>query len=299
MENEILGKRIVSSVLTDSGIKLELESLNKPDTFITIHSSNTHKIAGTTLENFVLGNNINNRQLSFLAHNSRNNNIYDFLIDEQNDINQHLHSITKNPEEEFVIKAKHIFSLVKDNNISLNIAKRLAVQMLIQVYDYYKNANILFEAIISEQTITTQLHISLSTTIEDIERHTISALKLLHTHYVKSQKPATDSLLLTKIITLISENFADPQLSLDYISKETGISTFAISKIFQQKLKIKYIDYVTNIRIDYAKQLLEQTNLSLTEICSKVGYSDQSTFFRAFKKITKETPAQYKRRIKQ
>nr|WP_298769070.1 helix-turn-helix transcriptional regulator [uncultured Fibrobacter sp.] len=59
------------------------------------------------------------------------------------------------------------------------------------------------------------------------------------------------------------------------------------------------MDYVTNIRIDYAKQLLEQTNLSLTEICSKVGYSDQSTFFRAFKKITKETPAQYKRRIKQ
>ena len=296
--NEIKNNKLVSTMITNNGIELYLESLHSPSTFVNIHSNNVQKIADIPSEKFVLNNNINNKQLSFLTHSNNANSIYEFLINPKDDINQCLQSLSQYPEEEFVVAARHIFSLLIKNNISLNITKRIAIQMLIQIYDYYKNINFQFEAIISSQTQMTQLYISFSTDINEVEKHTVSALKLLHTHYIKSHKTTANSLILTKIISLINENFSDPQLSLEYISKELGVSTFSVSKIFQQKLKMKYIDYVTNIRIDYAKQLLEQTNLPLTEISSKAGYTEQSTFFRAFKKITKETPGQYRRIVK-
>ena len=299
VNNKLKHNTLISTMITKDNVELQLESLHSPDTFENIHSNNVHKIADIKLENFVLNNNIHNKQLSFLANNDNNNSVYDSLINEKDDINQKLQSLTMHPEKDFVMLANDIFSLIIQNNTSLNIAKRIAIQMLIIIYDYYKNVNIQFEAIISSQTSITQLYISLSTTIETIAEHTISALKLLHTHYTKIQNANDGPVSIDTIVTLINENFANHNLSLEYISKEFGISTFAISRLFQQKLNIKYTDYVTNIRISHAKQLLEQTKLPMTEICSKSGYIDQSTFYRAFKKIAKETPAQYRKRIKQ
>lgn len=89
-------------------------------------------------------------------------------------------------------------------------------------------------------------------------------------------------------------NHFNSDLSLDDISRIVNISPFYFSKIFKEETGVNFIDYLTNIRIEKAKELLLSTDLSMKEICAKIGYSDPNYFSRAFKKNVGVTPTEYK-----
>jgi len=55
--------------------------------------------------------------------------------------------------------------------------------------------------------------------------------------------------------------------------------------------------YLSNRRIERAKSLLVERKLSVTEIGHEVGFSETSSFTSAFRKITGETPTDYRRRV--
>ena len=55
-----------------------------------------------------------------------------------------------------------------------------------------------------------------------------------------------------------------------------------------------FIEYLTNLRMDKAKELLLTTESSMKEICSMVGYADPNYFSRTFKKNIGVTPTEYK-----
>ena len=86
-------------------------------------------------------------------------------------------------------------------------------------------------------------------------------------------------------------------ISLDDVSRSVDISPYYFSKIFKEATGENFIDYLTGLRIDKAKELLENTDLSMKEICSEVGYSNPNYFSRIFKKITGVSPTEYKDRI--
>lgn len=83
-------------------------------------------------------------------------------------------------------------------------------------------------------------------------------------------------------------------LSLDDVSRAVNISPYYFSKIFKDNTGENFIEYLTNIRIDKAKELLGTTEYSMKEICSMVGYSDPNYFSRTFKKNVGITPTEYK-----
>lgn len=83
-------------------------------------------------------------------------------------------------------------------------------------------------------------------------------------------------------------------ISLDDVSREVDISPYYFSKIFKDEMGENFIEYVTNIRMDKAKELLTKSDRSMKEICSMVGYSDPNYFSRSFKKNTGYTPTEYK-----
>ncbi len=83
-------------------------------------------------------------------------------------------------------------------------------------------------------------------------------------------------------------------ISLDDVSREVDISPYYFSKIFKDETGENFIEYVTSIRMDKAKELLTKSDRSMKEICSLVGYSDPNYFSRSFKKNTGYTPTEYK-----
>lgn len=86
-------------------------------------------------------------------------------------------------------------------------------------------------------------------------------------------------------------------ISLDDISREVNISPYYFSKIFKEETGVNFIEYLTGIRIERAKELLKDTEYSMKEICTMVGYSDPNYFSRSFKKKVGVTPTEYKEGI--
>lgn len=83
-------------------------------------------------------------------------------------------------------------------------------------------------------------------------------------------------------------------MSLDDVSREVNISPYYFSKIFKEETGENFIEYLTSIRMEKAKTLLKDTEYSMKEICSLVGYSDPNYFSRSFKKNVGVTPTEYK-----
>ena len=83
-------------------------------------------------------------------------------------------------------------------------------------------------------------------------------------------------------------------ISLDDVSREIDISPYYFSKIFKEAMGENFIEYLTNIRIEKAKELLDNTDMSMKEICIEVGYSNPNYFSRIFKKNVGVTPTEYK-----
>jgi AraC-like DNA-binding protein len=102
--------------------------------------------------------------------------------------------------------------------------------------------------------------------------------------------------LTQKIVTYIGRNFRE-DITLDQLASEFSVSKFYISHTFSEKIKISLPNYLALIRAEYAAGLIRTTNDSITNICANSGFSSQSTFNRAFKRLYNMTPREYKNNI--
>ena len=73
-----------------------------------------------------------------------------------------------------------------------------------------------------------------------------------------------------------------------------NINTSYLGQLFKNETGEMFTNYLNQVRIEKARELLLKTNLKINEITEKVGYLNQSHFFRNFKKLTGVSPAEYK-----
>ncbi|MCR5595294.1 MAG: response regulator [Lachnospiraceae bacterium] len=95
----------------------------------------------------------------------------------------------------------------------------------------------------------------------------------------------------------IDENY-NKDISLDDISRVMNISPYYFSKLFKEKTGENYVEFLTGLRIDKAKEMLKIPDKSMKEICSEVGYSDPNYFSRIFKKVVGVPPTEYRETVK-
>ncbi|MGB9781069.1 MAG: response regulator [Caldanaerobacter sp.] len=96
-----------------------------------------------------------------------------------------------------------------------------------------------------------------------------------------------------KIINFLEENF-DKDISLEDVAREVNMSYHYFSKFFKERVGENFIDYLTNLRIKKAMELLKNSGLSIKEVSYKVGYSDPNYFSKIFKKVTGITPTDFR-----
>lgn len=101
--------------------------------------------------------------------------------------------------------------------------------------------------------------------------------------------------ITAQIINFIEENYPSPDLTNKSISELFGISEVYLRKLFVKHTGLSPKQYVLNIRISRAKQLLSEGRLKISRIAEECGYTNQYHFCRVFKEKTGHTPTEYMR----
>lgn len=124
----------------------------------------------------------------------------------------------------------------------------------------------------------------------------ISEYSILLCNYIVSLN--IDIPLEKKIAEYIKSHYKDPNLDATIISEKFNIHTVHLSRIFKEYFNTGLHQYLTQLRIEEAKELLCETDKTVEEIGNLVGYNNIYSFSRAFKRITEFSPSQYRNNTK-
>ena len=110
-----------------------------------------------------------------------------------------------------------------------------------------------------------------------------------------SDKSPARSGKLTQILEYIQINYTE-KINLSALSKKFSLSESYIARLFKKEMGLKPSEYVNKARILTSKTLLAETDLSVTDISEKVGFSDVYYFSKVFKKYTGLSPSDLRKR---
>ncbi len=99
-----------------------------------------------------------------------------------------------------------------------------------------------------------------------------------------NQKNVVTNKLFKTLIEYIEDNYSDPSMSLKTLSSEFSLSDKYISFFFKEKTGCNFSEYVENLRLNKAIELMRDTNLTINEIRERVGYTTSNTFYKAFRR---------------
>ena len=98
--------------------------------------------------------------------------------------------------------------------------------------------------------------------------------------------------LIQKVKHYIDENYTD-NISLSNIAEKFFVTPSYLSRSFKKAEGVNLISYITEKRIQKAKEYIENGELKLSEIAFLVGYDDYTYFNKVFKRYTKYSPKDY------
>lgn len=111
---------------------------------------------------------------------------------------------------------------------------------------------------------------------------------------VKEYKPAQNNTLIKKACEYVL-NHIDQEITLMTIADYLNISKNYFCSLFKQETGYNFLEYVTKVKMEWAKKLLREGNYKTYEVSEMLGYREASYFSRLFRKYTKLSPAEYKK----
>ncbi|HCI17443.1 MAG TPA: two-component system response regulator [Lachnospiraceae bacterium] len=103
--------------------------------------------------------------------------------------------------------------------------------------------------------------------------------------------------LLKEAVSYIEHHYEEEDISLNQVAASVNISPSHFSTIFSKEMGETFIEYLTNVRMERAKQLLRSSTMKTAEIAYAVGYKDAHYFSYLFKKVQKCTPREFRTQV--
>ncbi|WP_405131105.1 helix-turn-helix domain-containing protein [Paenibacillus sp. FSL H8-0317] len=149
---------------------------------------------------------------------------------------------------------------------------------------------------LSEENINRWLSaVEEAVTLTDVKSLLFDGLTDLFRTYVAVTETKSYKAMVNEMKNYIEEQFANPDLSLKHLSDRFQITGKHASYLFKTEFNMKFVDFVTELRMKETEQLLLNTDHSLQDIALKVGYANGITLGRVFKRVTGITPGDYRR----
>ncbi len=107
-----------------------------------------------------------------------------------------------------------------------------------------------------------------------------------HRERMESQQAA----FMSRLLDYIEQHISDEQLSLSSAAMEMNVTATYLSRYFKEHMHIGYLDYVSRKRIEMAKKLMQEEKSTVKDVAARVGFGNDATFRRVFKKYEGTTP---------
>lgn len=110
--------------------------------------------------------------------------------------------------------------------------------------------------------------------------------------------PENKMLLISDAHQTIIREFSDPKLSVSHLAELSNMSEGHFRRLFKLVYGSSPIEYIREIRLDCAKNLLMHADFTIKEVAEKSGFSDIFYFSKAFKSTEKLTPSEFRKKFK-
>lgn len=130
--------------------------------------------------------------------------------------------------------------------------------------------------------------------LADIKDKLLKIVSSISSVIRKFELEADNNVMIKNACKIILDN-VDMDISLSKIAKKLFISKSYLSMLFKEKTGLNVVDYITYVKVERAKILLEDRSLKNYEIASKLSYSDEY-FTKLFKRVVGMTPTMYRKR---
>lgn len=111
---------------------------------------------------------------------------------------------------------------------------------------------------------------------------------------LKNARNNTSRRMVTDAQNMVVDRYMEPDLSLDTVCSELGVSNSYFSSVFKKETGKSFISYLTDYRMDHAANLILETNEKSYKIAEQVGYQDANYFSYVFKKRFGMSPSKYR-----
>ena len=111
---------------------------------------------------------------------------------------------------------------------------------------------------------------------------------------LRERREVTENRPIAKAKEYMQQHFRE-ECKLEDVSAWVGFNTTYFSTFFKKETGTSFTDYLTQLRISKAKELLCRADLTIQDVCEEVGYRDMKYFSRLFKKNAGITPSEYRK----
>lgn len=199
--------------------------------------------------------------------------VYQFDLDFFNDV------LRKNPN----LQIKNVLSSVAQLSFDWPLAVQNQIRtLLLQIAKEYQNKVFGYELAVEGllyQLLIIMLRQLPKQQSQSTELSDIKSTRILAT--------------LNRVFTFVEANYTH-DIALEDVAATANFSQYYFTRFFKQNIGKTFLEFLNDYRIDKAKWILINTDLSITEILYKVGFNSDKTFYRLFKQRMGMTPKQYR-----
>lgn len=134
-------------------------------------------------------------------------------------------------------------------------------------------------------------------TLEEIKAEYMSLFNLV-IEKMNQRKEQNIDILILKTVEYIGSNYHDKNLCTDVLADIFNLTSAYLGKLFRESTSKSIADYLTEVRLTKAKELLESGLYSIDRIVEKIGWENKKYFYTIFKKNFGVTPTEYRLKYK-
>lgn len=113
-------------------------------------------------------------------------------------------------------------------------------------------------------------------------------------HCISAKKQSCNKLLMDEILGFLNREYKNKELCLYMIASRFNLTEKYLSRFFREQTGVNFVNYLENLRINCAIELLKTTAHSVNEISDMSGYQNVNTFYKAFKRVYGISPTTYR-----